>query len=391
VSAQAADTRPLIAHVVHRFGIGGLENGLVNLVNRLPPKDFRHAVVCLTEPGEFRSRIARSDVEVVGIGKRAGKDPGAYLRLARVFARLKPAIVHTRNLGTIDCQWVAAAMGVRGRIHGEHGWDVVDLHGTNARYRRLRRMVSPFVKYFVPMSRDLARWLETDVGIPPRKIRQLYNGVDTDRFQPRASGTRAAALAEFAPPGTFLVGSVLRLEPVKDPCAIVTAFAQAVRESGGRGESLRLALIGGGPLEGRVHALVRDLGLERQCWLAGARHDVAELTASFDLFVLASLNEGISNTILEAMASGVPVVATDVGGNRELLLPGETGALVPAGEQAALAAAMRAYAAEPARARAHGEQARRHAVASFGIEAMVGRYQSLYEDVLGARAPGTHA
>ena len=113
--------------------------------------------------------------------------------------------------------------------------------------------------------------------------------------------------------------------------------------------------------------------------------------SSFDLFALASLNEGISNTILEAMASGVPVVATDVGGNRELLLPGETGTLVPAGEQAALAAAIAAYAAEPARARAHGEQARRHAVATFGIESMIARYQRLYEDVLGARAPGTHA
>ncbi len=123
---------PLIAHVIYRLDFGGLENGLVNLINRMPPERYRHAIVCLAGVGaEFRQRLQRASVEVVSLDKRPGKDVAVYARMWRTLRRLRPDIVHTRNLGTVDMQWVAAACGVRRRVHGEHGWEATDPRGTN--------------------------------------------------------------------------------------------------------------------------------------------------------------------------------------------------------------------------------------------------------------------
>ncbi|HSC05306.1 MAG TPA: glycosyltransferase, partial [Steroidobacteraceae bacterium] len=163
---------PLVVHIVHRLDVGGLENGLVNLINHLPAARYRHAIVCLTEATDFRRRIRRADVEVHALGKRPGKDPGAYWRLWKLLRALRPDIVHTRNLATLDCQFVAALAGIRGRVHGEHGWDVYDLHGTSSRYRLLRRAAARVVGRFVTMSRDLERWLVSDVGVPARNVTQ---------------------------------------------------------------------------------------------------------------------------------------------------------------------------------------------------------------------------
>jgi len=124
--ARNADRRPLIAHIVFRFDYGGLENGVVNVVNGLPESEFRHAIVALTEATAFSSRLKRADVSVHALGKRPGKDPAALLRLFRLLRTMKPTLVHTRNLATIEGALVAALAGVPCRIHGEHGWDVHD-------------------------------------------------------------------------------------------------------------------------------------------------------------------------------------------------------------------------------------------------------------------------
>jgi len=111
---RAAARVPLVAHIIHRLDIGGLENGLVNLINVTPPERYRHAIVCLSGfSPEFRSRIRRTDVQVTSVDKRPGKDPRAYLRVWRELRRLRPEIVHTRNIGTIDMQWIACAARVR--------------------------------------------------------------------------------------------------------------------------------------------------------------------------------------------------------------------------------------------------------------------------------------
>jgi sugar transferase (PEP-CTERM/EpsH1 system associated) len=377
--------RPLIAHIIHRLDVGGLENGLVNLINYLPEDRYRHAIVCLTGYSEFRKRIRRTDVDIHALDKQPGKDLGVYARLWRLLRRLRPQVVHTRNLATLDCQFAAAAAGVAHRVHGEHGWDMFDLHGTRAKYRWLRRAAVPVIDCFVPMSRDLAGWLETAVGVPPRKIVQLYNGVDTLRFRPR-NGRRALDLGGCpVPEDAFVIGSVTRLEPVKNPQSTVRAFARLVRLLPEQGRRLRLLLVGDGSEKAAIVQLAAEEGIAQQALFAGQRDDIDRMLQGMDLFVLTSLNEGISNTILEAMATGLPVVATAVGGNGELVTPGTTGALCASGDADALALAMRDYLQDAERVRQHGTAARRTAEQKFSLQAMVNGYDAMYQRVL-ARA-----
>ncbi len=386
-AASVADAHaPLIVHIVHRFGVGGLENGLVNLINHLPASRYRHAIVCLTEGTEFHKRIRRPDVAVHEIRKRAGKDLGAYWRLWKLLRKLQPDVVHTRNLATIDCQFVAALAGVRGRVHGEHGWDVYDLHGSNRRYRQLRRAAAKVVGRFVTMSRDLQRWLVSDVGVPAGRVTQIYSGVDSTRFHARV-GPRGA----FGPPGfcderSFVIGTAGRLEAVKDPLTLLRAFVALLERQPQLRERARLMFIGDGALREVLQAGIEKAGVGPLCWLAGSRDDVPALLRGLDLFALPSLNEGISNTILEAMATALPVVATRVGGNLELVREGRTGRLCTAGDAVAMADALLTYAGEPELARRHGGAARAVVEMEFALTRMVDEYAAVYEQVLTPQA-----
>jgi len=375
---------PLIAHVLFRLDIGGMENGIVNLVNLMPADRFRHAIVALAGVGEFARRIRRSDVTVYSLHKAPGKDPAAYLRLYRLLRTLRPAIVHTRNVGTVDCQVVAALAGVPCRIHGEHGWQLSNVRGDDARGRRLRRLCAPFVHRYVAMSRDIGSWLIDEIGVPAAKVTQIYNGVDTTRFSPE--GPVPADLPwEQGAARPVVIGTVGRLDPIKNHSGLLAAFRRLLELVPGSGPDVRLMIVGTGGQEDALRRQVIESGLEARVWLAGPRDDVPELMRSMDVFVLPSFNEGISNTLLEAMASGRPVLAGRVGGNPEVLVEGITGSLFDPGDTEALAALLRDYVLDPGRRAAEGAAARAHVAETFTLESMVDGYVKLYESVMEGR------
>ncbi|WP_123400902.1 TIGR03088 family PEP-CTERM/XrtA system glycosyltransferase [Inmirania thermothiophila] len=370
-----------MVHVVYRFDVGGLENGVVNLINRLPRARYRHAVVALTEVTEFRRRIRRDDVAFHALGKREGQDWGLYRRLWRLFRTLRPALVHTRNVATLEAQIPAFLAGVPCRVHGEHGWDVHDLDGR--RYARLRRWVSLLVHRHVALSLQIRAYLHDVVGLPEDAVEQIYNGVDLERFSPQ--GPVAALPADRDWAGAFVVGWVGRMEAVKNPLGLVRAFLHLRAADAELGRRLRLVMVGDGPLRTEAERLLREAGADGAAWLPGRRDDIPELMRRFHLFVLPSLAEGVCNTVLEAMACGVPVVATAVGGNRELVADRAAGALVPPGDEIALADAIAAYVRDPVLRRIHGAIARRMTEHRFGIEAMVQAYDRLYAGLLARR------
>jgi sugar transferase (PEP-CTERM/EpsH1 system associated) len=381
----------LIAHVIHRLDYGGLENGLVNLVNNLPAERFRHAIVCLAGSTDFRRRIRRDDVPVLSIDKREGKDPRAYQRMWQTLRRLAPDVVHTRNLGTVDMQWVAWLAGVRYRVHGEHGWEAADPNGRNARHLTIRRACRPVVQRYVAMSRDLATWLERAVGVPATRVRQVYSGVDAGTFCPDGPapvdlpwpGARADSQQMAASGlGCVTIGTVGRLDPVKNHAALIDAFAAILERNPAYRSRLRLIIAGGGPLQAELADAVRHRQLGSTVWLAGVRADVARLMRAIDVFVLPSLNEGISNTILEAMATGRPVVAARVGGNPELVVEGTTGRLYEPGKPRELEQAVLSYLDDPVLRRRHGEAGRARVLAHFSLDAMARRYAEMYEELL---------
>jgi sugar transferase (PEP-CTERM/EpsH1 system associated) len=374
---------PLVVHVVHAFSTGGLENGVVNLINRLPADRWRHAVLALTEiAADFCKRVERPDVEYFALRKGPGHLLKLYPRVFSYFRERRPAIVHTRNLAALEAQVPAWTAGVSARVHGEHGWDVGDLAGENERYRLVRQLYRPFVHRYVALSRQSESYLERRVGIAPTLIDRICNGVDTERFRPARSGREPVPGSPFNDASLWIVGTVGRMQAVKNQTSLAEAFVHAVGLDPRARRRMRLVMVGDGPLRARVAEILEQAGVRDLAWLPGERADVPQIMRGMDCFALPSLAEGISNTILEAMASGLPVVATDVGGNPDLVENAVTGRLVRAADRTALAAAVLEYFREPPVARRHGEAGRSRTERDLSLDRMAADYERLYLDVL---------
>jgi sugar transferase (PEP-CTERM/EpsH1 system associated) len=368
--------------VVYRFDVGGLENGVVNLINAMAPDRYRHGVVALTECNPaFARRLGRQGVPLISMRKPAGHGLRLYPAFARLMRELHPAIVHTRNLAALEMAVPAWLGGVGVRIHGEHGWDSADPQGASRKLRLVRRAYAPFVHQFVGLSGHIADYLVRGVGIAPVRVTRICNGVDSARFT--AADPRATLVdMPFGHREEWIFGTVGRLQEIKDQLTLVRAFAKICASGEEVRRRARLVIAGDGPLRAAVENEIRASGLANAIWLAGERDDVPQLMRALDCFVLPSKAEGISNTILEAMATALPVIATAVGGNPELVANDETGWLVAPEDPDAMARAMLASIGSPQQSREFGMAGRRRVEAQFSLEAMVRQYVELYDRLL---------
>jgi sugar transferase (PEP-CTERM/EpsH1 system associated) len=324
--------------------------------------------------------LTRADVAVYELHKREGQDWHSFVALYRLLKKLQPSIVHTRNLAAIEYQIAAFCAGVPGRVHGEHGWDVFDPNGTNVKYQWVRRVLKRFIHRFIPLSRHLESYLLDKVHVTPRKIRRIINGVDTRIFYPRTGARQTLDGCPFAlTDDELVIGTIGRMHGVKDQITLVKAFILACQGAEADSRHLRLVIIGDGPLRAEAVALLEAAGVAGQAWLPGARDDVAEINRRLDVFVLPSQAEGISNTILEAMASGLPVLATAVGGNPELVVDGVTGRLTPANNAEVMAAHLLAYSHDAQMRHEQGRQGYQRVQEHFSLAAMVANYQAVYD------------
>jgi sugar transferase (PEP-CTERM/EpsH1 system associated) len=231
---------------------------------------------------------------------------------------------------------------------------------------------------YVFVSRDLADWWVRKIGIPSEKMSVIHNGVNINLFRPEKK--RLDLLPKgFAPPAVFVIGAVGRLEKVKDQVTLARACLRLLELRPTLRSKLRLVIVGDGSLRSDIEDILESAGAGELAWLPGFRDDAADLYHAFSVFVLPSRSEGISNTLLEAMASGLPVVATRVGGNLEIVEEGRTGQLVPARDPEAMAAALLSYIDKPCLAAAHGRAARRRVVRNFDLVRMVRAYGQIYE------------
>ncbi len=374
--------QPLIAHIIHSFGMGGLENGLVNLINQIPADKYRHAIICLKQSSDFSQRIQRKDVQIIELNKREGQDWSSFLKLYKVLKQIRPDIVHTRNLATLEYQIIACLCGVKGRVHGEHGWEVYDPDGTNTKYQWLRKLLNPFVKCFIPLSVHLELYLTETVGISSNKIYRICNGVDTSKFYPLTNQKKSLPNYPLDFNDKIIIGTVGRMHGVKDQITLVNAFIKLMKDNPGLVNKIILIIIGDGPLKVKAEKLLTNNHLENCSWLPGKRDDIAEILRCLDIFVLPSQAEGISNTILEAMSTGLPVVATRVGGNPELIKDGLTGSLVEKENAPAMAASLFKYVDDPSTRKQQGNNAREHIMKEFSLQGMVQNYLKVYDSLI---------
>lgn len=370
-----------VVHIIYRLDIGGLETVLVEFINRCPENAYRHVIISLTDITSFKDRIINNNVSLHALHKRPGKDFRIFLNIIQLLVKEKPNIVHTYNISTLEYQLAALFCRVPCRVHAEHGRDYADPYGTNIKYRLFRRAISPIIRAWVPVSHDLAYWLESVVKVNVLKIRPIHNGVDVERLSGALKQVVDGPLGFFSP-DAFVIGTVGRLDPVKDHLTLLQAFAHLATLLPHLQNDLRLVIAGGGSLEASLRKEAEAFGIDHQVWFAGPRDDVSILLQHFDLFVLSSIAEGVPMTVLEAMAAGVPVVATDVGGVREVIRPYIDGLLVPPGAHESLANAIAMLVENTELGLAMARSARQRVANEFSLNAMTAAYSEMYTTLL---------
>lgn len=378
--------RPLVVHIIYALGTGGLENGLVNIINRSPADRYRHVIVCLTGATNFSKRITVPGVEVIQLNKKPGQDWSVYFRLLKTLFSLRPDIVHTRNLASLEMQALTLLLPGVKRVHGEHGRDIYDLDGTNKKYNLLRKILRPFIHRYIAVSKDLERWLKGTINVPDAKLRQIYNGVDSEKFHLRQQSKTDITSDDFLQHASIIVGTVGRIAEVKNQKLLVDGIRFLIQKRPELKACLRLVLVGDGPLYSSLKDYVTDIGLSDLVWMTGDRDDVPELMQLMDIFVLPSLAEGISNTVLEAMATGLPVIATNVGGNPELISEGENGRLVKVGDEQGLAEAIGELVDNPGLRAEMGKKGMDQVKSIFNWQRAVSEYLGVYDELLGISA-----
>lgn len=372
---------PLIAHVIYRLGIGGLENGLINLINQMPADKYRHMIICLKGSTSFRERLRRKDVQIIDLQKKDGQDWHSFVSLYKILKQYQVDIIHTRNLAAIEYQVPAFLARIKYRVHSEHGWDTFDPEGNNKKYQILRRLISPLIQVFIPLSLHLQSYLIEKVGISEQKITRICNGVDINKFYPAKVKRLVVDCPLALGKNTVTIGTVGRMHGVKDQLTLVRAFIALLKENTELIGQINLILIGDGPLKKQAVELLENNQLAAYAWLPGERDDIAELMRLLDIFVLPSQAEGISNTILESMATGLPVIATAVGGNVELVKAGETGLLVPPSDPDAMANALLGLIVDKQKRQQLGERSYQSVLDNFSIQVMVNKYTDVYDSL----------
>ncbi|XXX72122.1 glycosyltransferase [Sorangium sp. So ce134] len=368
--------RIAVVHVVSSFQTGGAEQVVVDLAasQRAAGHDVLAVAIAEDPDGPRAEQLRRRGVEVRLVPKCPGFDGTLTARLAALFATKGVTLVHAHNQLSLVYAAPAGWLHRVPVIHTKHGVSQ-DMQGRGW----LRSAASAFVDAHVAVSQPTAAAVLGRREVEPPKLHVVANGIDLSRFAPDPAA-RARVRAELAiPQDAWVVGSVGRLSPVKNHELLVRAAARALPGSG------RLLVVGDGPERARLVALARELGVSERVLFAGERHDVPALLAALDVFALPSLSEGLPLALLEAMATGLPAVASDVGGVPTALVHGETGFLVPSGEVAPLAARLSELMADPALAARMGRCGRAIALRRYSAARMAERYMDLYTLLLERR------
>lgn len=368
-SQPPADRPQRVAHVLFSLDTGGAEHVALDVLRRLSPERYDRHVVSLTGSGQLVEEFQRSGITVHTLHKRPGVDLRLWLALAAFIRRQRFDVVHTHNITPWLYAGPAAVLAGARLVHTEHS----NLLPHQRRLMVAERWLARITRWVVADSDDVRRCLIERQGLRARNVVTVRNGIDTGRFAQALEPAQARSRLGLDGAGP-VVGTVARLVDIKDHPTLLAAFRQLVEEF----PRAVLLMVGDGPLRHALEAQAKTLGIAEQVRFLGRRTDIPEILPALDVFVLSSLSEGLPLTVLEAMAAGVPVVATDVGALREAVQEGRTGLLVPMRSPERLAAAICSLLRDVSRRHAMGLEARRLARASFDLSDMVYGYETAY-------------
>jgi sugar transferase (PEP-CTERM/EpsH1 system associated) len=357
-----------IEMVVPSMIAAGMETVVANLSRSLVKRGHRVGITCLQSRGVMADALEGEGIRVTVVD---ASGPGTLLwpaALRNWFRKLSPDVVHAHSGVWMKSARAAHLAGVRTVLHTMHGFPDVDP------WHRpwIERLASLWTTAIAVVSEPLRTYVVDTLHVAPARVHLLLNGVDAAKFRPAAAGEAGARFGQG--PGRVIIGHIGRFSPVKNHALLLDAFARVHAEH----PEAYLVLVGDGPLRDEVRARASSLGIAEHVAFPGIFLDAAPLYRDMDVFVLPSLLEQTSMSILEAMASGVPVIATGVGGSPALLDHGKAGVLVPSGDVNMLADSMCALIRDPNLRRELGLRGRARALAEYDHEKMVDRYESLY-------------
>jgi len=373
--SQGSRERLRIMHVLACLGNGGTEFGVLKLIKGLGTEQFENRI-CITRQAD--SEFVRAHGLEGGLASAAGS--GAryqfpLFRLRKIFQQYRPHIVHTRNWGGLEAVLAARLARVPVVIHSEHGYEVGNLAGVPLRQKAFRRVAFAMTDRVFTVTQELCKYHARQAWTNPRRIGVIHNGVDTALYAPSASA-RDRVRREFSlPPERLVLGSVGRLVPIKDYAALLKAAERLLQQK----VDAHVLLVGSGPeFEQLSRCASESQLLKDRVTFVGASDRVSELLNAMDVFVLPSLGEGMSNTLLEAMATGLPLVATHVGGNLEVIGEEQSEWLFVPGDVRGLENRILRLANDSALRSHLGAACRARSLELFSLEQMIRSYHQLY-------------
>lgn len=376
VTHMSADTRPAICHVVHALGVGGAEVLVDQMVRRLS-RNYRCEVAVLDEIGEIGERLRRDGFVVEHLHRAPGIDRHCARRLRDFADRRNIQILHAHQCTPFFQAMLSRGLtGRRPVVLTEHGRHFPD---TPSRKRMVvnRLLLKPQDRLF-GCGEAVRQALIQNEGLPASRVELIYNGSDLSALKKSSPDARVRIRREFGfDEDHFVVVQVARLHTLKDHQTALRTIDRVRRTVPG----VRLLLAGDGDQRPAIEQSVRSLGLQRNVHLAGTRGDVADLLAAADVFLLTSISEGIPLTVIEAMAAGVPVVSTAVGGIPEMIRSGESGWLAKVGDDAGLAEALIRVHQNPDQRQSVIREAEQVARIRFSLDVMLQNYSDVYDQM----------
>jgi len=366
-----------VLHLIGTLAAGGTEGQVAMLASRMANDGFVTKVVCLEAGGPHRARLEADGVPVAIVGyegfrifRHPLRTTGHLLRLVREVRKFKPDVLHAHLFWAyVLAPFAARLAGVPHVVASRRGLGVFR-RSIPPSWLALERKATELTELIVANSEAVRRDVLSSEGVPPGKVIVIHNGIDLGRFGAARPARQDLGLAERAP----VAITVANLIVYKGHTHLLRAWEAVTLTV----PNAILLLVGEGPARGDLEREVAARNLGRNVRFLGSRTDIPPLLASADLLVHPALEEGFCNAILEGMAAGKAVVATDVGGNREAVVDGETGLLVPAGDSGSLAQAVVGLLREEERREALGQAGRMRAERLFGTDAMARRYEELY-------------
>jgi glycosyltransferase involved in cell wall biosynthesis len=361
-----------IVHVLSSFGMGGQERVALDLATGQAAAGHRVLTVSLAPPpdGPLAAEFRDKGLEIATLAKRSGRDLKLMVELGRLFRARAADVVHTHNPQPLLFSALAARAIGAAIVHTKHG-----VNPDTARRMAMRRAAARLVGAFVCVSEPTAEVARERRECPPDRLHVVPNGIDLDRFGPDPDARRAVRAELSIPEDAFAVGTVGRLYVEKGHAFLIGSLAPVL------GDRFHLVIAGEGPEKGNLTAQAAALGRKDCVHLTGNRRDVPRLLAALDAFALTSKSEGLPLVLPEAMAAGLPIVATAVGGVPRVVEDGETGFLVDYGDEEALCARLSALDADRQLARRCGETGRERALGRYSSRRMVADYLELYRRV----------